>query len=225
MENTQAMQAKAAVQHSTESNSFLLTQVVTATQDGSSKRVEIGSFQVIVPTIERFIQEIEGAKVTGTDSDGLPVYDNDAANFLQSAITAACKMNARNKLAPKSAKARDGLEIPTTFAKLVEPAQVGGSNALAAISDLVKGFTAWMVATGKPAAVHATFGQLLRQQSLIGVQSDKVRQVLATWLSEFGAAVSEAGSLDSYQEGYLMKAISIAEGEEDESLEDLLAGF
>ncbi len=216
---------KNATAHQNEEQCFVLKQEVTKRVDGQTKREPIGHFEVIVPTVERFISELENVQVTGHDDDGLPVYNGNAANWLQRAINALAKAEARNKLAPASAEPKAGLTIPMTFADLVAPPAIGGSSALAELAELVKGFTAWMAESGKPAALHSTFGQLVRQPSLISVQSDKVKQVLQAWVVEFASAAAAAGALTSYQEGQVQKVLDAIEGKDEPSLDDLLADY
>ena len=202
---------------------IMLTQDVTATVAGQKGRVKVGEFSVYMPFITRFAEVIEGAKITGADSEGVPVYESDAANWLQRAVLALSKAEARNKLVSGSAEVKAGLKIPTTFDELVTPAEGSGSNALAAIADLSKGFTSWMESTGKPAAIIPTMGQLVRNKSAIGLQSEKVRTVLSSWLQEYGATATDAGALTDYQQNYLVSLIEACT--EVQSLDDLLDGF
>lgn len=218
-------QIKNAVAHDTEDACFMLTQEVTKRVEGQTKREPIGSFSVIVPSISRFLKEVEDAQVTGQDDDGLPTYSNDAANWLQRAINALAKAEARNKLAPASAEPKSGLSIPVTFADLVAPPAIGGSTALAELAELVKAFTVWMNESGKPAAIHSTFAQLVRQPSLIAIQSDKVKAVLEQWIAEFATLASNAGSLTAYQQNQIGKVLDAIAGKDEPSLDDLLADF
>lgn len=216
---------KNATAHQNEQQCFVLKQEVTKRVDGQTKREPIGHFEVIVPSVERFITELADVQVTGHDDDGLPTFNSNAANWLQRAINALSKAEARNKLAPASAEPKAGLTIPMTFADLVAPPAIGGSTALAELAELVKGFTAWMAESGKPAALHSTFGQLVRQPSLISVQSDKVKQVLQAWVVEFASAAAAAGALSSYQESQVQKVLDAIEGKDEPSLDDLLADY
>lgn len=202
---------------------IMLTQDVTATVQGQKGRQKVGEFTVYMPFIGRFADTISNARQTGVDDEGVPVYDNDAANWLQRAILALSKAEARNKLVSGSAEVKAGLKIPTTFDELVTPAEGSGSNALAAIADLIKGFTSWLESTGKPAAIIPTMGQLVRNKSAIGLQSEKVRTVLSSWLQEYGAAATDAGALTDYQQNYLVSLIEACT--EVQSLDDMLDGF
>lgn len=202
---------------------IMLTQDVTATVKGQKNRQKVGEFSVYMPFITRFADIIASAKQTGTDEEGVPVYDTDGANWLQRAILALSKAEARNKLLSGSADVKPGLKIPTSFDELVTPAEGSGSNALAAIADLIKGFTSWLESTGKPAAIIPTMGQLVRNKSAIGLQSEKVRTVLSSWLQEYGATATGAGALTEYQQNYLVSLIEACT--EVQSLDDMLDGF
>ena len=220
---SQTNQASNAVAHETEQGCMMLTQPVTATKAGSKTRVKVGEFTVIVPTLSRLMTDLADAKVTGTDDDGLPTYDSNLANWVQRAVNALSKAEARNKLVTGSADLKAGAKIPTTLAELVEPA-AGGNTALAELAELARNFGAWIEATGKPAALVSTFGQLVRQPNLIPLQTDKVKQVLSTWLEEFALAAAAADSLTDYQSSHCERCINQATGEQ-ESLDDLLADF
>lgn len=223
MTNTTNNPQLAAVPHGDEAHCYLLTQDVTATQKGSKRRTKVGEFTVIVPTIERLTEELAGVKATGHDDEGLPTYDGNIATWVQRAITALAKAEARNKLVSGSATLKAGATMPTTLAQLVEPAATG-NTALAELAELARNFGVWIEATGKPAALVSTFGQLVRQPNLIPLQTDKVKQVLTEWLEQFALAAAEAGNLSDYQASHVERCIEQVHGEQD-SLDDLLADF
>ena len=204
---------------------LMLTQDVTAMPAGAKQRVKVGEFTVFCPTVFAFSTVIAEAKVTGTDADGVPEFDTDAANWLQRAITALAKAEARNKLQSGSAEVKPGLKVPTTFEELITPAQGTGSNALAAIADFIKGFQGWIIESGKPEAIATSFGQLCRQRAMIALQGEKPRAVLAQWLEAYCMEAQAAGALTDYQATYAVGLIEACQGKEEESLDDLLAGY
>lgn len=212
-----------AIAHDTEQGCMLLTQDVSATDSKTRTRTKVGEFTVIVPTLERIVAEVANAKVTGHDPDGLPTYDGKVANWVQRAINSLAKAEARNKLVSGTADLKHGATMPRTLAELVEPAATG-NTALAELAELARNFGAWIEATGKPAALVSTFGQLVRQPNLIPLQTEKVKEVLANWLEQFALAAAEAGSLSEYQANHVERCINQVSGEQD-SLDDLLADF
>lgn len=215
-----------ATQHASESGCFNLKQDVTTTGPDGKTRVKVGEYQTLIPTVERFMSEVEGAKVTGADEDGLPVYDKDAANWLFRAIVQLAKTEARNKLQPKTAELKAGAKLAETFAELVAPPAHSGSTVLAELADLARNFAAYLAAKGLPAAAVASISQLIRQQNLINLQSDVVKTKLAEWLGDYATLAAESGALTAYQESAVIKVIDIATGnDQTASLSDMLEGF
>lgn len=206
-------------------NKLILKQDVTSLNAATKKREKVGEFEAFVPNLTDFVEAIQGAKVTGEDSEGMPLFESNAANWLFSAIVAKVKGQARNSLQPGTAKPKQGHAIAMDFEALVTPLVTAGSNALAAYAEVARLFVGWMEATGKPAGIHTSFAQLVRQRSSIALQSEKVRQVLASWLTEFATEASANGALDEFQQGYVVDLIGACNGEQEESLEDMLAGF
>ena len=215
-----------ATTHANEVGCFNLNQDVSTTGPDGKTRVKVGEYNCLIPTVERFMTEVDGAKVTGADDDGLPVYDKDAANWLFRAIMQLAKTEARNKLQPKTAELKPGAKLPETFAELVAPPAANGSTVLAELAELARNFAAYLAAKGIPAAAIASLSQLVRQQNLISFQGDNVKAKFAEWLGEYATTAAESGALTAYQESAVIKAIDIATGNDQaESLDDLLAGF
>lgn len=225
MTTTNQAQTLAAIQHETETNCFMLTQDVSTTSTDGKSRTKVGEFSVIVPSVERFIAECTTAKVTGVDADGLPTFDSDAANWLQRAINSLAKSEARNKLQPRTATPKAGQELPVTFAKLVEPAQLGGNTALAELAELARNFSAWLEASGKPAPLAAMMSQLVRQINLIPLQQDKAKTLLVEWLGTYASEAAAAGSLTSYQENHVLKVVEAVQGNDANDIDSLLADY
>lgn len=225
MTTNQAQNQLAAIRHETEADCYMLTQDVSTTSKDGKSRQKVGEFSVIVPSVIRFIAECANAKVTGADADGLPTFDSDAANWLQRAINSLAKSEARNKLQPRTATPKAGQELPTTFAKLVEPAQLGGNTALAELAELARNFSAWLEASGKPAPLAAMMSQLVRQTNLIPLQQDKAKTLLIEWLGAYASEAAEAGSLTAYQENHVLKVVESAQGNDANDIDSLLADY
>lgn len=203
---------------------LILKQDVTTLNAATKKREKVGEFEAFVPSLNDFTASIESAAVTGADSEGMPTFNSDAANWLFSAIIDKVKRQARNSLVSGTATLKAGHSIAMTFEDLVKPLVVSSSTALAQYAEVARLFVGWLEATGKPAAVHASFSQLVRQRSAIALQGDKVREVLAKWLTDFATEAAANGALDDFQQNYVVSLIEACNGQ-DESLEDLLAGF
>lgn len=204
---------------------LILKQDVTSLNAATKKREKVGEFEAYVPNLTDFIEAIQTAKQTGVDSEAMPVYDNNAANWLFGAIVAKVKGQARNALQSGTAILKAGHEIAMDFNALVTPSVSQGSTALAQYAEVARLFVGWMEATGKPAGIHASLAQLVRQRSSIALQGEKVRQVLANWLTEFATEAAGNGAIDEFQQGYIVSLIEACSNEAEQSLEDMLAGF
>ena len=92
-------------------NSKMSVAVTEGTGD-NRKRKEIGTVEIFTPDLSEIAKIVAGAKETGKDeSDGLPIYDTQEANWVFGALHNAVKMAARNKLENKTIKLKDGLKI------------------------------------------------------------------------------------------------------------------
>lgn len=137
----------------------------------SGKYVKQGEMIVTVPLLEDFNAELVGAKITG-EEDGMPVYDNDKANFVQAAVFAYVKASARNKLVSGTADVKPGLKIAETWEELTaEGVRTGGAAALALIRELREKFSDYVKGIGKSEAA---------QKVLITFFSNKAALELAT---------------------------------------------
>lgn len=105
-----------------------------------NKYSKVGDVTIHVPTLACFNIQAEQAKDKEGAllvDDGLPVYTTDEANWLQGAILAQVKAQARNKLVSGSAELKPGAKIATNFAELTaEGDRAGNGAALQAIREL-----------------------------------------------------------------------------------------
>lgn len=171
------------------------------------QRVEIGSVKVFVPLVDEIIQVLAPAKqafstddkgavitqevdgkqvpVLAVDEDGLPVLDSDGANWLFSAIVAACKAGARNKLVKDSVQVKDGLKIPETLAELFEPGVRGAGAALAALRDCKNAFAEYVATLGKAEQTATLIVTLFNNKQALALQSQGMKDKMKGYVEAF----------------------------------------
>lgn len=164
----------------------------TETVAGKRQRVKVGEVGIVVPTIEDVLEFIGAAKITG-EEDGLPIYSDDRANWLQDAMLSYVKAAARNKLEPGTATVRDGLKIATNWEELTAEAGRGGGNgaALRMYAEVKALFADWASKQGKSqAAVNTLVGLFNNKQALAFATADTKAKV-KPYYEAFAASLSE----------------------------------
>lgn len=130
----------------------------------------------------------KGAEIV---EDGLPVYEDDKANWLQSAMLAAIKAQARNKLVSGTATLKDGNTIPTDWEGILAEGVRGGGEALAIAREAKAAFQEWMAKQGKSeAATNAVCGLFANRQAL-QLQSATNKGKVKAYVESFAESLSE----------------------------------
>lgn len=194
----------------------MLEQDVSVTKKnatGETVREKIGSFTSYIPSLADFgIQEAP----TGTAEDGSLVYGSNAANWLYTAIAAQAKTQARNKLQPKTATVRTGSTMPTTFVEVIEPTDLRASGTqMAERSALHKAFTAYAFTLGKSENVSKLIVTLFKTPDSLMIQAQKIKDGMIEYVTQFGEAMLEAGTLTDYQANMLQTVIEAASVDAD----------
>ena len=141
---------------------------------------KVGEVKVPVFGLEEFGLDVQP---TGTDEDGLPTYATDNLNFVFSALFAACKADARNKLQSGTATLKEGQKIASSVAELIEKSERTGA-ALAIVREFNKAFVAYLAAhSGKSTAVQAVLAGMARARSTIALCSEVRRNALLAQLA------------------------------------------
>ena len=177
----------------------------------------VGKVAIFVPTLLAFGLEAQIAK----DKDGaelieggLPVYDGadaKALNWLQGAIEAQVKAQARNKLKPGTADLKDGAAIATDFETLTaEGDRAGNAEALQAIRNLKASFAKWVAGLGKSAAAQQLLNGLFANKQALAVQTDANKGKMSQYVSDFAETLDEA-ALAAGQK-YLQSLIDVCSG-------------
>lgn len=171
-----------------------------ARKDGD-KRVAVGDVSIFIPTLSEFglatEQAVDEAGAPAV-SDGLPVYKSQAANWLQEAIAAAVKAQARNRLISGSTTLKPGAAISTTLEQLVaETERVGGGEALKTIRDCKVDFAAWVAGLGKSASTQDTLNVMFANKSSLRLQPQGHKDKMVDYVSQFAESL-DADKLARY---------------------------
>jgi hypothetical protein len=132
-----------------------------------------------------------GAPVLATDDDGLPVYDTEEANWILSAIVAAVKAQARNKLLSGTATLKEGASIPSNWAELVAEGERTGSAALAALRDCQNAFMAYVGTLGKKESTAVRIITLFKNRDALALQDMPMKTKMKEYVEAFGVTLSE----------------------------------
>lgn len=163
----------------------------------NGKFAKQGEVTITVPTLADVIAFVtspikKDEKGTEIVEDGLPVYEDDKANWVQSAILAAVKAQARNKLVSGTATLKDGNTIPTDWEGLLAEGVRGGGEALAIAREAKNLFAEWMAKQGKSeAATNAVVGLFSNRQAL-ALQSATNKGKVKAYVESFAESLEEA---------------------------------
>ena len=189
---------------------------IEVNKKGASGKYEpVGKVDIFCPTLEEFGLTAEVAvdkDGAAMEEDGLPVYKADAINWLQGAVLAAVKAQARNRLVSGTATLKDGAAIADTLEALIAEGErgAGSAAALAAIRELKTKFGAYVAGLGKSAAAQTLLTTLFGNKTALAMQSEANKQKMAGYISSF-AETLEAEALASGQR-YLQSLLDNCEG-------------
>lgn len=156
----------------------------------NKERVKVGEVAIVIPTLDDIVASVAGAKVK-EEQDGLPLYDNDVANWVQSAMEAAAKAAARNKLKPGTAELRDGLKIATNWEEFCAESERGGNGAALALLREVKDMFSKYVATlGKSENVQKVIVTLFSSKTSLAAATDDTKGKMKKYVEDFAATLS-----------------------------------
>lgn len=157
-----------------------------------------GEVAITVPVLSDIAAIVAGAKETEKE-DGIPVYEDDRANFVQSAILAYVKMNARNKLKPGTAELKDGQKIPTNWEELCAEGVRGGNGAALALAREVKEeFSKWANTLGKSAGAVQVMVQLFSNKTALSLAIPANKEKMKGYVEAFAESLTEE-QLERYE--------------------------
>lgn len=156
----------------------------------------------ILPFINSPIKKDE--KGTEVYEEGLPVFEDDRANWVQGAILAAVKAQARNKMIPQTAQVKDGLKIAETWEELTAEGVRDGSG-LALAREFKAAFADWIAKQGLSEAATSTLVTLVSNKAALQLQAKGTKDKVAARLGAF------AESLDAAQLEKFMRPLEAAQ--------------
>jgi hypothetical protein len=157
---------------------------------------EVGKVTIHVPGLADLIPFITSAQKkdekTGAliEEDGIPVYEADEANWLQGAVLAMVKAQARNKLVSGTADLKEGNKIATIWAELCAEGVRDGAG-LAIARECKAAFADWLAKQGLSENAVATLNTLFGNKAALSVQAAGVKEKVKARIMSFGESLSE----------------------------------
>ena len=166
---------------------------VTEGTGDNRKRKEIGTVTIFTPEMSEILKIAASAKETGKDeTDGLPVYDSQEANWLFGAVFNAVKMAGRNKLENKSIKLKEGLSIAETMEQLTEEGQRGGGGeGLAILREVKAAFAEYVATLGKSESTSQFIITMFNNRAALATQIKNVKEKMAKYVEDFAATLND----------------------------------
>lgn len=156
---------------------------------------KLGEVKIFVPLLADAGIEAEQAKDAAgilMVEDGLPVYVDDYYNWIQGAMLAQTKAQARNKLVSGTATLKDGKVIADDWETITAEAEgVGNPAALLAVREIKAAFQKWVASLGKSAAAQGLLTTLFNSKQSLTVQSTENKAKMEGYVNDF------ADSLDA----------------------------
>jgi hypothetical protein len=153
------------------------------------------TLQDCLPFMGAAIKMEDGKEVT---EEGVPVYDSQEANWIQGAILAAVKAQARNKLVPKTATLKDGLKIPENWAELTAEGTRGQGEGLAIAREAKAAFAEWLTKQGISEAAQNTLNTLFGNKSALMLQPETVREKVKARVEAFANSIEDTAILERF---------------------------
>jgi hypothetical protein len=169
--------------------------VMAISKKENGKHVEIGKQTVFVPLLKDILPFV-GSNVQMKDGkeveeDGIPVYESKEANWIQDAILAAVKAQARNKIDNKTANLKDGQKIPENWDELTAEGVRDGSG-LALAREFKTAFAEWVAKQSLSEAAANTLITLVSNKSALSVQQASTKAKVKARLEAFAESLDEA---------------------------------
>jgi hypothetical protein len=211
-ENTQAANVAAPV--NANGMAALLMEV---NKKVAGKYDKVGEVTLHVPLLHTVFTEAKIAKDDKGNEvyeDGLPVYEKDEHNWIQGAILALAKAQARNKLVSGTATLKAGKTIANDWAGIMaEGERVGNPEALAAIREAKADFAKWVATLGKSEGAQQTLITLFGNKAALGLQNTANKGKMVGYIEQFAATLDDAKTARYTK--HLESLLAIAEAGED----------
>ena len=163
---------------------------------GKGEFIKVGTMTVhtpilrdIIPFITSEPQTKDGKEVT--DEDGILLYVSEEANWVQGAILAAVKAQARNKLAPGTANLKEGAKIATDWAELIAEGTRDGAG-LKLAREFKDSFNDWVAKQNLSEAAANNLIAIVGNRTALSLQGDVVKAKVKARLEQYAEAMDES---------------------------------
>lgn len=168
----------------------LVTKEVVISKKEGGKYVAVGKVNIYIPLLAAF--GFTGAKFKLDDKgvqvedEGLPVYEDDKAQYLFDSIVAAVKAKARNALISGTADLKEGLKIAETLEEVMAQGERGGgAEALAAIRELKKDFATWVASLKKSLTATTQIVGYFNNREALSLMPKDTKDKLESYISAY----------------------------------------
>lgn len=187
----------------------------------NGKFVKQGEQNIFVPTLKDIIPFVTGdikkdEKGVEVFEDGLPVYETDQANWVQGAILAMVKAQARNKMIPGTASLKDGQKIAENWEELTAEGVRDGSG-LALAREFKAAFEEWAGKQNLSDAAAKALVTLVSNKSALSLQQQSTKDKVKARLEGFAESL-DAEKLEKYTRP-LEAAMNACEASEAEAMD------
>jgi len=164
-------------------------------QKVAGKFQKLAVHNIFVPVLKDVASFVAGAEVKQEDGkdvmeDGIPVYTTDQANWVQAAILAYVKADARNKMVPKTGQLKEGKKIAETWEELTAEGVRDGAG-LALAREFKEAFKDWVNTQGLSEAAANTLVTLVGNKAALTLQQQSTKDKVKARLESFAEALDE----------------------------------
>lgn len=160
---------------------------------------EVGKINLPLPSLEDFgIKDAVRAKdekdptKDAVADDGLPIYQDDALNWLFGAAVSAAKAQVRNRLISGTAEFKEGKKAAETMAELIAEGERGPGNAAALqlLREIKKSFAAFVGTLGKSVQTQAILLGLFSNKEGLSLQDNVSKGKMKVYLSQYAETLT-----------------------------------
>ena len=172
-------------------------EISKAGEKKGDKRIKVGDVDIFVPTLKDIAAIVAGAEQKKDEKgnpiveDGLPVYTTDTADWIQGAILAQVKAQARNKLVPSTVSLKADQKIPETWEELCAEGTRGPGAGLKLLQDFKRAFSDWVSKQGLSEASGAFLVAMVGNKNALLLQNDAIKAKVSARLTSFAESLSE----------------------------------
>ena len=172
---------------------------VSKKENGAFKKV--GEQTIYVPTLADLMAFVgspikKDEKGQEVYDENLPVYESDEANWIQGAVLASVKAQARNKMVSGTANVKEGLKIAENWAELIAEGVRDGSG-LALAREFKTAFADFIAKQGLSEAATNMLVTLVSNKAALQLQTQATKDKVKARLEAFGESL-EAEKLEKF---------------------------